>query len=588
LLASLLVLLSPSPRGEAASDELVALLRQQPCPELAIPNPREFNQKEIDRAMRGHFVLAGERTKIVPGRNWASEEDAGRIFQKELHNFRWMNVLFYAYEQGDRRALLQARRIMVDWVKENPLGGEETPPLAWQNLVAGDRVMFLGYVTRASACEGMLPDRPAGILLDSMLSHGDYLATGGGYFESNHGLFTDLGLYVLATRYMGFHAEADGWARLAAERFPQTLAGRTSSEGVWLEHSAGYQFLAIRLAKRYLTFRGADQAVTDAIHRLESTAPWFVAPDGKTPLIGDTEEERVEPEYRKAARQLDGMAAFPDAGYAIVRRNKSYFAATAGYHNGSHKHADDASFELHDNEVRVLTGAGKYGFDRNDLRVFNVSNEAHSTLTVDNGAWPTDGTGAYGSGIIATGTGGSNWHAVLVRNPQVESQGVGHTRLFLYHPRIGLVIHDVVSSAATHKYRRYLQFGHEVDVTRTGPSTLSLSGPNDFAGCVQDEAVNGVASKGAVYEGKEDPLRGFYFPKQEIPVERPTVRFQSSGSSVEHLLAVGLDQGCPVRLGRVAGPGILDFDLVREGRQTVRISVTQSGSALAVTETRLP
>src|SRR5688572_28560885 len=134
--ACLLVLLPPSPQGQAASAELVALLRQQPCPELAIPNPRDFNQNEIDRAMRGHFVLAGERTKIVPGRNWASQEDAGRIFQKELHNFRWMNVLFHAYQQGDRRALHQARRIMVDWAKSNPLGGEETPPLAWQNLVA--------------------------------------------------------------------------------------------------------------------------------------------------------------------------------------------------------------------------------------------------------------------------------------------------------------------------------------------------------------------------------------------------------------------------------------------------------------------
>lgn len=582
------VALTAASRGEAASDELVAVLNQQPCPELAIPNPREFTRQEVDRALRGQFVLAGERTKIEPGRDWGSEEDAGRIFQKELHNFRWMNVLLFAYEAGDRRALLQARRIMVDWVKRNPLGGAETPPLAWQNLVAGDRTSFLGFVTRASACEAMLPDRPAKILLDSMLGHGEYLSTGGGYFESNHGLFTDLGLYLLATRYMSFHAQAQGWAQLAVERFPQTLAGRTSGEGVWLEHSAGYQFLAIRLAERYLSFRGSDPAVEAAIARLEATAPWFVAPDGKTPLIGDTEEERVESEYRAAAKQLNGMAAFPQAGYAVVRRNKSYFAALAGYHNGSHKHGDDGSFELHDNEVRVLTGSGKYGFDRNDLRLLNVSNTSHSTLTVDDGPWPTDGAGAYGSGILATGEGGSNWYAVLVRNPMVEAQGVGHTRLFLYHPKIGLVIHDVVNSASAHKYRRYLQFGHEVDVTRTAPSTFSLSGPNEFTGCVQDEAVGGVASKAAVYRGEEDPLRGFYFPKQETPVARSTVRFQSTGSSVEHLLAIGLDQGCPVRLERIAGSGLLDFNLVREGRETLNISVTQSGDSLGVNETKLP
>jgi hypothetical protein len=586
-LATVVGLLSSTERGEAASDELVALLRQQPCPELAIPNPREFNQNEIDRAMRGWFVLVGERTKIVPGRDWRSEEGAGRIFQRELHNFRWMNVLLYAYDQGDRRALLQARRIMVDWVKRNPLRGRETPPMAWMNLVAGDRAAFLGYVTRASACEGMLPDRPAKILLDSMLAHGDYLSTGGGYFESNHGLFTDLGLYLLATRYMSFHGQAQEWARLAESRFPQTLEGRTSAEGVWLEHSAGYQLLAIRLAERYLSFHGPDPATEAALAQLEATAPWFVAPDGKTPLIGDTEEERAPAEYRAAARQLDGIGVFPEAGFAIVRRNKRYFAALAGYHNGSHKHSDDASFELHDQELRVLTGAGKYGFDRTELREFNVSAEAHSTLTVDHGDWPRDGDGAYGSGLLATGQGGSNWYAVQVRNPLTDAQGVGHTRLFLYHPRIGLVIDDKLGASTSHTYRRYLQFGEEIEVTRTGPSTLQLAA-DGFSGCVQDETVGGVGSKLGIYRGRENPLRGYYFPKQGAPVPRWTARLQSKGATVEHLLAVGLEQGCPIRLERVQGAGILDFNLHREGRETLNISVTQSGGDLAVTETKVP
>ena len=424
----------------------------------------------------GWYTLVGERTKIVPGRDWASEEGAGRIFQRELHNFRWMNVLLYAYTTGDRRGLLQARRLLVDWVKNNPLGGVETPPLAWMNLVAGDRVAFLGFVTRASACEGMLPDRPAKILLDSMLAHGDYLSTGGGYFESNHGLFTDLGLYLLATRYMSFHGQAAGWAELAQARFPQTMAGRTSGEGAWLEHSAGYQFLAIRLAERFLSFHGPDPATEGQLAQIQATAPWFVGPDGKLPLIGDTEEERAPAEYRSAAKKLDGMAVFQQAGFATVRLNKRYFAAIAGYHNGSHKHADEGSFELHDQEVRVLTGSGKYGFERDDLRQFNVSNQAHNTLTVDDAPWPTDGSGAYGSGILAWGQGGSNWHAVLVRNPLVEPQGVFHLRLFLYHPRIGLIIDDQVTASATHKYRRYLQFGEDIDVTRTGRSTLALSG----------------------------------------------------------------------------------------------------------------
>ena len=38
---------------------------------------------------------------------------------------------------------------------------------------------------------------------------------------------------------------------------------------------------------------------------------------------------------------------------------------------------------------------------------------------------------------------------------------------------------------------------------------------------------------------------------------------------------------------RVEGDGLLDFVLTREGQKTVQISVTQSGSVLGVTETRL-
>jgi hypothetical protein len=425
------------------------------------------------------------------------------------------------------------------------------------------------------------------MLLDSMLAHGDYLSTGGGYFESNHGLFTDLGLYLLATRYMNFHGQAAEWEQLAESRFPQTLAGRTSAEGAWMEHSAAYHFLAIRLAERYLSFHGPDPAVEDPLARLKAGAPWFVAPDGKTPLIGDTEEERVEQEYRRAARQLDGMGIFQQAGFAVVRRSKRYFAALAGYHNGSHKHSDDASFELHDQEIRVLTGAGRFGFDRTELRDFNVSNEAHSTLTVDDIEWPRNGEGAYGSGILATGQGGSDWHAVLVRNPLVEAQGVSHSRLFLYHPRIGLVIDDQLSASEKHKYRRYLQFGHEINVTRTGRRTLNLAA-DGFAGCVRDERVGGVGSKLGIHRGRENPMRGFYFPKQGPPVPRWTARLQSKGATVEHLLAIGLEQGCPVRLEWLDGPGILDFNLHRGGRESLNISVGQSGGTLVVTETKLP
>ena len=77
----------------------------------------------------------------------------------------------------------------------------------------------------------------------------------------------------------------------------------------------------------------------------------------------------------------------------------------AGFHNGSHKHADELSFELYDRDTRVITGPGKYGFDRDERRDYVLSNAAHSVLTVDKKPWPRDGSAAYGSAIIASGEG---------------------------------------------------------------------------------------------------------------------------------------------------------------------------------------
>jgi hypothetical protein len=458
--------------------------------------------------------------------------------------------------------------------------------MAWQNLVAGDRASYLGYVTRAAACEGMLPNKPAKQLLNAVKAHGRYLSTGAGYYESNHGLFTDLGLFLLANRYFPFLPEAPQWEALARDRFPQTLAGRTSGSGVWLEHSADYQFLTIRLAEQFLQFAGEDPRVSGLVARLKDAAAWFVEPDGKYPLIGDTSVGRAPPEIRKAARQLNGHRAFLDAGFFMVSRTKRYFAAMAGFHNGSHKHADELNFELFDRDTRVITGPGKYGFDRDARRAYVLSNSAHSVLTVDKEPWPRDGKAAYGSAIDASGEGEHGWFAALGHNPLLERQGVSHSRLFVFHPLVGLFILDNIESrSGKHEYRRYLQFGEDVKVDRANKRGLDLASKNgEFDGCVRDEAQPAVGSNLRLDKGEKNPYEGYTFPKTGEGVPRWTATYRSKATDVSHLIGIGLQRGCPFSVQRVPGAGILDFVLTREGHKTVHVSVTQSGTTLNVTE----
>ncbi len=575
----------------AVGDAEIRALREQPCPEPEFQADREYNQREIARAKRGRFIFAGDHARLGRKINWFQNHRSSREFQKQLHAWRWAEVLIQAYVDGDREALVRARKIGIDWVEHNPLGSRRpVPAMAWFNLVAGIRTPYLGYIARAAACEGMLPKRRARTLLNSIAQHGAYL-TGRGYFHSNHGLFTDLGLFLLADRYAPFLPQASGWENTARERFPQTLAGRTAGSGVWLEHSTDYQFLVIKLAESFLRFAGSDPRIEGLLARLRETAAWFVEPDGKHALIGDSSADRAPIEIRKEANRLNGYRTFQDAGYFVVSRAKRYFAVMNGFHNESHKQSDELSFELFDRDKRVITGPGKYGFDRDEKRAYVLSNAAHSVLTVDKRAWSREGTSAYGSGISASGAGDHGWFAVLGRNPLTERQGVTHTRLFVYHPLVGVFIYDTVDSrSGKHEYRRYLQFGEDIEVERTNKRGMELAARNakaDFDGCVRDEASPEVGSNLRLDRGKENPYEGYTFPRGARGIPRWTATWRSKATDVSHLYGIGLQRGCPFSVERVPGTGLLDFVLTREGEQTVQLTVTRSDSVLDVTETEI-
>jgi hypothetical protein len=435
----------------------------------------------------------------------------------------------------------------------------------------------------------MLPKHAARTLLDSIATHGEYLA-GPGYYRSNHGLFTDLGLFLIADRYGSFFPQAQGWSDLARDRFPRTLAGRTANSGAWLEHSTDYQFLVIKLAQRFLDVGGPDPRVEALLGQLTGAAPWFVEPDGKFALLGDASSDRAPQEIRKAAKNLDGYRTFQDAGYFMVRKGSHYLAVTNGFHNQSHKHSDELGFELYDRDTRVITGPGKYGFDRDGRRAYVLSNAAHSVLTVDKQGWPRDGNATYGSGLIASGQGQNGWFAALGHNPLTQRQGVAHSRLFVYHPLVGLFILDTPDSASgRHEYRRYLQFGERVDVDRENKRGMELAarGKAEFDGCVRDERNPAVGSNLRLDRGKENPWEGYTFPNGEKGIPRWTAAYRSKATDVSHLYGIGLQRGCPFNVQRVAGAGLLDFVLTREGHKTVQVTVVRNEGSLNVIETKL-
>ena len=189
---------------------------RRPCPEpegagvaTGSPGPRE-----IAAARAGRFTIYnGVALRLDPPIDWHADPLDALRFRDTFQKLRFLNPLLYDYAvNGSRAALRQALAIVLDWVRSNPRGGAGTAPEAWIDKVTGDRVPLIAYVTRAAACEDMLSRFQARELLDSMRRHAQLLAATAGRDTTNHGLFANLGLALVAD-YFPFLAGSDQPAR---------------------------------------------------------------------------------------------------------------------------------------------------------------------------------------------------------------------------------------------------------------------------------------------------------------------------------------------------------------------------------------
>lgn len=574
--------LPSAPGGRASGAETTPPAKRAGCPaDYLVHGADTFSSQEIDDARHGNFEVAERPVHIERPVNWAYDPNHSRRFRGALNTLVWLDVLFYAYQQGDQGALRQARGLVLDWIGANPPDHGATDR-TWDDRVTATRAVYIAYALRAGRCERALDAHQAKQLRQSVGFHGRHMESAKHYKPTNHGLFVDTNLILLARSVPGI-AKGKGWERTGKQRFRRTLDGRTiATEGFWLEHSAAYQ-LAIRHELDFymeLVGAGADDLAA-LFERMTDVAGWLVEPDGEIVLLGSSNYKELEPEVEAAAADDDGMLWLRRSGLAIVKKPGAFLSMAATFFNGSHKHSDDLSFDLYDQGRRIVTDSGLYDKDPGRWSRFGASAEAHTTLTVDGERFSQNPKNAYRSGLLAGGE-GDGWFGILGHNPLIRSQGVDHQRLLLYRPGLGALVVDRVRSDHTHTYRRYFQIGSDLDAAKQPGDVVGLS-DGSWSGTLADESEGSdVAIKLA--RGQRHPeILGFEFPDFRQRVPRYTAVMRTEGKDLDHLATLGVDPDHPLSASLTRSPGAAaEIELEVSGSPAGTLEVVREGHQLEI------
>ena len=539
-------------------------LRRASCPPpynpLGIP---EVSQDQVEDARTRDLFTVGPYSgvKLVPRVNWLQDPHNSNRFRNALQALSWLDVLRAEYRRGQIGALVQAKRLLLDWIRHQKRGAPGTSRSAWRSKITGDRATELGYLVRLAACRHRLPRGQALAALRSVRAHAKWIIHNPD--PMNHGLFDGVGLLALG-RDFRFMKDAREWRQLGKRRFVNKFHSRVfEREGFWLENSSAYQFLLTGLLDRFRATTGHRRpGLRGLLRRMKNVGGWLIEPDRHIAQFGDSHMTKPNPQYQRRAFNDRGMLALMKSGIAVVKQPGAFLSMLADFHNGSRKHADELSFDLFDHGQR----------DRDRHRP--VPHAARSNQGFHSvPAGPQHAHGARSNAPRRQATlwqrpAGSRKRRGLVRGSRQEPAASPPRRAALeavrYKPHVALIVVDRVRANRSRTYDRYFHLGPDVAVTPARPRTLDLQAPG-FSGSLYSESSAGTETRTLV-RGADNPLAGWTSPYYREFLPRWTVRLASSGKNLSYVTTISLD---PSRLRASLGP---------VGQRRVKLSLSSNGA----------
>jgi hypothetical protein len=361
-------------------------------------------------------------------------------------------------------------------------------------------------------------------------------------------------------------------------------------EGFWLEQTAIYQWEVTNLLDRLLEIlRIGPDDLQNILARMKRNSGWLVVPDRKIVQFGDSQQRRAPDEYRDLSETQSGLFVLRRSGYAFVRQGQSYLALASSFHNSTHKHADELSFDLYDRGHRIVSDTGFFHKDPGRWFKYTHGSSAHSTVTLDGKSFPRGGRYSYGSGIGAWGSGasdlGGTWYAIKARNPLLGRNHVSHQRWLVYKPGVALIVVDRLRTGRKRRYKSFFQLGPDLAVSeqadRLGFTASGLNGALYNNGGGRRTGRN-------VLRGSNRPLQGWTSPAFRQKDPRSTAIFKTKGADADRVTTLSLNgpnleasaigrvdgDALSLQLATPAGVPIERLDLSVEGRSITVASDT--------------
>jgi hypothetical protein len=193
--------------------------------------------------------------------------------------------------------------------------------------------------------------------------------------------------------------EAGELTRRGIDLLRRELPEQVLPDGGHYERSPAYHLVVLR---DLLEIQAASPHawLGETIERMRGFAAALQRPDGAPALFNDG---TVDAPRLELPDPPDGLAVFPDSGFAVAREGRLWLAFRCGPLAPDflppHAHADALSLQLWWDGRPVLVDPGSYTYEAGDDRDWFRSTRAHSTIRID-GRDQFEAWGAFRSGPL--------------------------------------------------------------------------------------------------------------------------------------------------------------------------------------------